>query len=145
MMSFKPAGLLVLISAGALTLAACGGDDASGSGDDVSGVVWMLTELDGEAVPDGVAATLQYDGTSISGSTGCNTYGGDATFDDGTVTISSQIMSTLIACEPPIGDVEATFLQTLPNVTEFEVDADTLTLSADGDAVMVFTESSAAG
>ena len=123
-------------------LGACGGgDDATSTGDDVVGSVWQLTELDGEAVPEGVTPTLEFDGTRIAGSSGCNTYGADATFDDGAVTVSPQIISTMMACEPPASDVEFSFLQVLPTVDGFAVDGDTLSLSTDGESVMVFTSS----
>lgn len=133
----------MLAAAVVVALGACGGDDddASSSGDDVAGVVWQLTELDGEAVPDGVTPTLEFDGTRIAGSSGCNTYGADATFDAGAVTVSPQIISTMMACEPPASDVEFLFLQVLPAVDGFAVDGETLSLSTDGEAVMVFTSS----
>lgn len=133
---------LLLSSAVVVALGACGGDDdTTSSGDDVAGVVWQLTELDGEAVPDGVTPTLEFDGTRISGSNGCNSYNADATFDDGAVTVSPQIVSTMMACEPPGSDVEAAFMQALPEVDGFGVDGDTLSLTSGDDQVMVFTAS----
>ena len=142
MRTSRVVALVLLCSAGGLGLAACGGDDSSSSGDDVSGVVWQLTELEGEPVPEGVTPTLEYDGTRISGSSGCNTYGGEASFDDGAVTIAPELMSTLMACEPPASDVEAAFLTVLPTVTGFEVDGDTLSLSVDDDETLIFSSSS---
>ena len=65
----------------------------------VEGVTWTLTELNGEAPPEGVEATLVFDGSTVSGSSGCNTYSGEATFDEDVVEISDQLTSTMIACE----------------------------------------------
>jgi len=143
MIMSRTTGSVLLAAAVVVALGACGGDDddASSSGDDVAGVVWQLTELEGEAVPEGVTPTLEFDGTRVSGSSGCNTYGADATFEDGVVTVSPQMTSTLMACEPPASDVEFSFLQVLPTVDGFEVDGETLSLSLDGEAVMVFTSS----
>ena len=131
-----------IISLGTSLLAACGGDDASSTGADVSGVVWQLSELSGEPVPDGIVPTLEFDGARVAGSGGCNTYGSQASFDDGAVTIAPEIVSTLMACEPAVTEVETQFLQILPTVSRFEIADDTLTLSDDADEVLlVFTAS----
>ena len=80
-----------LVAAAAVGFTACGSDDEA-SGDTtgtalategtVEGVTWTLTELNGEAPPEGVTATLVFDGTTVSGSSGCNNYTGEASFDD---------------------------------------------------------------
>ena len=78
------------------------------------GDLWTLEEIAGEAVPDGVEVTLEYDGERIAGSGGCNQYSGEATFDDGTVTIAPELMSTMMACEDPAATVESQYLEALP-------------------------------
>lgn len=139
---------LVGLAVAALSLfgAACGGDDDDAGrtdGDAVSGTAWVLTELGGEPVADGVEVTLEYDGEAIAGSAGCNTYNGGATFDDGTVTVSPAMATTLMACEGPAAEVETAFLQTLPTATAFVVIDDELRMSdGSGEQVLVFASQS---
>ncbi len=81
-------------------------------------------------------ATLNFDGSTVSGNSGCNTYSGEATFDEDVVDISDQLTSTLIACEPAAGEFEAAFLAMLADASIFAADGDTLTLSNDSDTVL---------
>lgn len=135
--------LLVSVASGGLV--ACGSDDDGGDSSastdlategTVEGVTWTVTELNGEAPPDGVTATLVFDGTSVSGSSGCNTYNGEAAFDQDVVAISDQLASTMMACEGPISEFEAAYLVMLADAQVFAVDGDTLTLSNDEDEVL---------
>jgi heat shock protein HslJ len=138
-------GLLVSVAAGGSL--GCGsdsdGDDGSSgttgtvtSEGQVEGVTWTLTELNGEAPPEGVEATLSFDGSTVSGNSGCNTYSGAATFDEDVVKISDQLTSTLIACEPTVGEFEGAYLTMLADASIFAADGDTLTLSNDSDTVL---------
>jgi heat shock protein HslJ len=124
----------------ALLGAGCGSDDAGGSTDAaaVEGTIWMLQSLAGEAVPGGVEVTLEYDGERIAGTGGCNQYSGGATFDDGSVTIDSEIMGTRMACEDPAASVESSYLAALPRVTGFVVQDDMLLISADDEQLLSF-------
>ena len=135
-------GLLVSVTAGGSL--GCSSDDDGSSGTtgtvtsegQVEGVAWTLTELNGEAPPEGVEATLNFDGSTVSGNSGCNTYSGEATFDEDVVDISDQLTSTLIACDPAAGEFEAAFLAMLADASIFAADGDTLTLSNDSDTVL---------
>jgi heat shock protein HslJ len=135
-----------LVAGTAVGFTACGSDD-DGSGDTtastdlategtVEGVTWTVTELDGEAPPAGVTATLLFDGTNVSGSSGCNNYSGGATFDEDVVEISDGLAGTMMACEAPISEFEAAYLAMLADASVFAVTADTLTLSNDSDEVL---------
>lgn len=135
-------GLLVSVAAGGSL--GCGSDEASDntvttdvtSEGTVAGVTWTLTELNGEAPPDGVEATLTFDGSNVSGSSGCNTYSGAATFDEDVVKISDQLTSTLKACDPAASEFEGAYLTMLAAASVFAADGDTLTLSDDSDTVL---------
>ena len=107
----------------ALLAASCGSDDGGGStdADDVQGTEWTLDEVAGEAVPDGVVVTLEFDGERVAGTGGCNQYNSAATFDDGDVTIAPEIVSTRMACEDPASSVEFSYLETLVGASGFEV------------------------
>jgi len=135
-------GLLVSVAAGGSL--GCGSDDDASSVSQgtvtsegtVEGITWTLTELNGEAPPDGVEATLSFDGSTVSGSSGCNTYSGEATFDEDVVKISDQLTSTLKACEPEVGEFEGAYLTMLADASIFSADGETLTLSNDSDTVL---------
>ena len=135
-------GLAVVLVAAALLAAACASHDPGRATDAVAveATIWTLDELAGEAVPDGVAVTLEYDGERISGNGGCNQYGAEAAFDAGAVTIDPEIMSTLMACDEPAAGVELRYLEALPRAAAFVVNDSTMTISdADGESLLVFT------
>ena len=131
-----------LVAASAVGFTACGSDDDASSTTDVTsegtveGVTWTVTELGGETPPDGVTATLLFDGTTVSGSSGCNTYTGEASFDEDVVAISDSLAGTMMACEGPVAEFEAAYLAMLAEASVFAVDGDTLTLSNDSDEVL---------
>jgi len=136
-------GLVVVTAVG---FTACGSDDDSGSDTTattgvvtegaVEGVTWTVTELNGEAPPDGVTATLLFDGTTVSGSSGCNNYSGTASFDEDVVAIDEGLAGTMMACEAAISEFEADYLAMLAEASVFAVDGDTMTFSNDSDAVL---------
>ncbi len=137
-----------LASAALLGFAACGSDDDSSDGTtatsvvdevDVAGVTWTLVTLAGDAPPAGVEATLLFDGSSVSGSSGCNQYSGEATFDEDVVAISEGLAGTMMACEPEVSEFEAAYLAMLAEAQLFYVEGDTLTFTTDGgDALAEF-------
>lgn len=149
-MRFRRIIISGLVAATAVGFTACGSDDDS-SGDStgdtsagtdmategrVAGVTWTVTDLNGEAPPEGVTATLLFDGTNVSGSSGCNNYTGGATFDEDVVEISEALAGTMMACEAPISEFEAAYLEMLAASAVFAVEGDTLTLSDDSDNVL---------
>lgn len=134
----RATGIIIIIVS--LLIGACGSDEAN---DDaalsVEGTEWVLDELAGTPVPDGVEVTLEFDGTRVAGSGGCNQYSSDATFDNETVSFAGEIMSTAMACDEPASSIEASYLEALPRVTGFVVEGDVLTLSdSDDQTILVF-------
>jgi heat shock protein HslJ len=121
---------------GLATFAAC-----SSGGADVQGTDWMVVSVGDLAAPDGSTATLTYDGERVAGSTGCNSFTGDATFEDGSADIG-LLAVTLMACPDPEGAFEQAFLAAMESVTSYAVDGDTLALeNGDGNAVITLEAS----
>lgn len=137
---------------GALTLAVivmaafagCSSDD-----DDVdrtlTGGKWSLLEyrVSGTLHRSVGTATILFEtGPDVAtGSTGCNTYGGDYSVDGNSLSIGS-IVATEIGCVDPPGvmDQEREFLRILSAVTRFEIDDNRLRLiSTDGELVFAAT------
>ena len=77
----------------------------------------------GQPVVVGHEPTATFRGTEVSGTTGCNAYGGSYTYEDGKITIG-ELRMTLMACIGPIGDVEARFTQAMSGTAIATTDAE---------------------
>ena len=107
----------------------------------LAGTTWRLTTLiDGDAASSifaGTEPTLVVDDLAgrISGSTGCNQFGGPATFREQTVEIG-DLVSTQMACDPAVMDQEAFVFEVLGGAATWEIEGTTLRITAaDGRAL----------
>ncbi len=147
-MTRRRSAIAVFLVAFALVFAACGGDDGSGSGDTqdpaaLEGESWILTQMltaggQTEIVDVGVSAS--FDGTTISGNSGCNSY--NASYEATGAQISfGPIAGTAMACGEPEGSTEARFLQLLEGVGSYEVSGRSMSMNdADGTPVLQFMQ-----
>ena len=124
-----------------VAFAACGGDD-SGSGSDgdtqdpaaLEGESWILTQMltaggQTEIVQTGVSA--QFDGTTISGSAGCNSY--NASYEASGSDISfGPIAATKKICPEDEQSTEDRYLQLLAEVGSFEVSGRSMSMNDTG-------------
>jgi heat shock protein HslJ len=79
----------------------------------LEGSAWRATLVDGEEPAPGHDVTLQLGGGRVEGNTGCNSYGGDASLDEGRLVIG-EVQMTLAACADPLPSrIEGAFLQIL--------------------------------
>ncbi len=120
---------------GALALTACA---TSGS---LEGTLWQMTayrNIDGEMIeslPD-VKTTAQFEDGSVGGNSGCNGYNGSYQIDGKKISFG-PMMSTLMACPPPMMEQETGYMAALDMVDAFKVNGETLTMfDADGEVVM---------
>jgi len=92
------------------------------------GTSWQLATINGEKVAADVTATLQFgeDG-QVSGSGGCNTYGGPYTVKGHQIDIG-PLISTRMACPTAQTAVETVFLGGLEEVVSWKVGGGRLTL-----------------
>jgi heat shock protein HslJ len=127
---------LIATLAAALLLAACG----AGGGQNLAGTSWRLVEANGQLVPEGVEATITFEeGGQVSGSGGCNSYGGTYSVDGNSITFS-QIISTMMACQDEgVMALESTFLDALNAGGTFDVQGNTLTIDAANGTTLNFT------
>ena len=102
-----------------------GSPDTSG----LAGTAWTLTGIDGATVEPGVGATLVF-GTDgkVSGSGGCNSFGGDYSVSGSTIRFSA-IASTLMACDDPKMGVEQQYLGALQGTVGFSLSGNALVIS----------------
>ena len=148
-MTRRRSAIAVSLVAFALVFAACGGDDGSGSAGDtqdpaaLEGESWILTQMltaggQTEIVEVGVSAS--FDGTTISGNSGCNSY--SASYEATGAQISfGPIAGTAMACGEPEGSTEARYLQLLEGVGSYEVSGRSMSMNdADGTPVLQFMQ-----
>jgi heat shock protein HslJ len=110
----------------------------------LEGVEWELEGYIGPDdelmdVPPEVLATANFADSRVSGSTGCNRYGGSYTIaDDGTLSIS-EVVSTMMACLPEADAVERALLASFDRTVRAHLGVDRLSLiDADGRELLRF-------
>ena len=133
-----------------VAFAACGGDDG-GSGSDgdtqdpaaLEGESWILTQMltaggQTEIVQTGVSA--QFDGTTVSGSAGCNSY--NASYEASGSDISfGPIAATKKICPEDEQSTEDRYLQLLAEIGSFEVSGRSMSMNdTDGTPVLQFMQ-----
>jgi heat shock protein HslJ len=128
-MKIRSNSLLALAAVLVLVLTACGAGGGS-----LDGTSWSLASIDGAATLSGVTATAEFKDGKITGSGGCNSYGG--TYDvNGDKLQIKDVISTLMACTDPEGvmEQETLFLGSLENSESFKLTGDRLEiLTSDG-------------
>jgi heat shock protein HslJ len=134
---------VVLATAAALLLAACGGDDAGATAPTsarrpLEGPTWVLDvdQLDVEDVGE-VFPTIRFLGGQVSGTTGCNSFRGTYTLDGSDLRFS-PLATTLIGCPPPLEALEREVLDRLAAVTGYQISAKRLSLRAGEETVLVY-------
>jgi len=107
----------------------------------IAGASWIAVEVLGEAVPEGVAATLDVAlGGEVGGSSGCNRFFGAATIEGAKITFG-PLGATKRLCGEPADTVEARFFQAIAATAGWSIDGTTLRLvDADGEPVMVMRQ-----
>ncbi len=117
------------------------------------GTQWLLVQLvGGPELPDAFRTTpphLRLQGataTTMSGSTGCNSFGGDVNVSGPQLSVgnfeTTILVSSLVGCTGTIESVEDAFFGVLDATRTFSVVGDVLTLrNAEGRPLAVFTAS----
>jgi len=137
---------LVLVAS---ALAACGGDEGSGSDQGtqdpaaLEGQSWILTQMltaGGQTQILDVGVSAEFDGTTISGNAGCNSYhasyeasGGDISF--------GPIAATKKVCPEDEQSTEDRYLQLLAEIGSYEVSGRSMSMNdTDGTPVLQFMQ-----
>ena len=109
----------------------------------LEGTSWtLMTLIDGPAassVIEGTTITLRFEGGQVSGSAGCNDYGGPYTLSRGVLQIG-PVAITEQACAAPTGvmEQEMQYIDILQSATIVELEATQLALRTDGAQALVF-------
>ena len=137
---------LVLVAS---AFAACGGDEGSGSDPGtqdpsaLEGQSWILTQMltaGGQTQILDVGVSAEFDGTTISGNAGCNSYhasyeasGGDISF--------GPIAATKKVCPEDEQSTEDRYLQLLAEIGSYEVSGRSMSMNdTDGTPVLQFMQ-----
>jgi heat shock protein HslJ len=106
----------------------------------LTGTRWVLDPASlGVAVPAGTSITANFSATTISGSSGCNTYratytvGADGAFSLGPVAMTAR------ACDPATNAAEWAFLGRLGRAKQVRATTSQLQLRAEGQTLLRFT------
>ena len=111
----------------------------------LAGTSWRAISVSGAAPLAGREPTLIFQADQVNGSTGCNQYFGGYTYAEGAITVS-QVGMTMMACDEPVGTVEAAFTKALSGTMSVAIDdGGQLLLSGLGGEILFAPEAPAAG
>jgi heat shock protein HslJ len=130
------------LSAAFIFLSACTASQP-GSGGDLTGQVWALSELGRKSVMSGTnISALFTSGGKVSGSAGCNQYTGSYTASGSSITFST-IASTMMMCDTPVMVQETAYLNALKDAKTYSVKSNQLSLfDASGSTLAVYNAQS---
>jgi heat shock protein HslJ len=134
----KKINLILLVFIMVITLSACQARNPAIQGE-LESSTWVLSSYAGNQTIEGSMITLTFADGQISGSAGCNHYGGGFTVQGQTIHFS-DIYATEMYCMDPAGvmDQEQSYLAALMNANRFELTGDTLTITANAEQTLVF-------
>ncbi|MBI9045499.1 MAG: META domain-containing protein [Anaerolineaceae bacterium] len=121
-----------------ILLSACSGNEPNLEAQ-LQGKTWVLTSYnDSQPIADR-HPTLNFEADQISGTTGCNHYGGTYQIEGDTIRFEG-IFSTEMACLEPTGlmEQERIYLDLLRVADQVELNEDVLTFYAESNPIMVF-------
>ena len=136
---------VTLIVCAMLGLAGCGGGSSGSRGGQLEGVSWELVSFlakngTTQQAPQNADVTARFDAETVAGNAGCNAYSAAYTTSGGDLTVS-DIVSTRMACPPPLDVVEQAYLDNLQAAAAYAADQEGLTIRNDaGDPVLTYRQ-----
>lgn len=126
-------------------LAACGAMRSTAEVPSLDGTAWVLAELPGRSLLEKTSVTLHFEAGRISGSDGCNRFGGSYSASDPALEISPHLAMTMMACPADVSEQAQTFIAALQGARSFRISEGRLTLrSADGSTLATLAAQSQA-
>ena len=99
---------------------------------DLAGTEWLLEDLCGRGVVDGVQSTIAFpEAGKVAGNGGCNRYFGAVRIRADRIEVQ-HVASTRMACPPAVLDQEHRFLEALQKAKRLEMDGDILLIHGAG-------------
>ena len=120
----RPTAILLVTLA--LLLAACGESDLirQSRPTTLAGSAWRVVSVNGQPPVAGSEPTAVFAATEVKGSAGCNSYGGNYTYDPSTGALAFRDLAmTAMACaEPRRNDFEGIFTRAINQATSASID-----------------------
>ena len=110
---------LLLIGSGCASTGPSG--PAAAAPETLAGTSWKAVAVAGRSTVAGREPSLAFDANRVSGSGGCNQFGGEYDYDGGRLTFGEMPM-TLMGCDEPIGSLETDFLKVLDGGVTVSID-----------------------
>ncbi len=134
--------MLALLLLAALALSACGESSLTREAHPttLAGTAWRVVSVNGRPPVAGSEPTAAFGPANVTGSSGCNSYGGAYTYDPSTGSIAfKDLMMTLMLCvEPARNEVETLFNQAINAATSASIDPEgRLVLSGSGGEIVL--------
>jgi len=132
----RPLMTLAVMAVLIIVLAACDGSGVNALRD----TVWELESLTGDDVLPGTTITLKFSDDQVSGSAGCNQYGGSYQAGENSLSVG-DVFSTEMGCLEPEGilEQEGVYLTALSVAATYQITADRLEIFDEAGAqVLVF-------
>lgn len=133
----------------ASAFSACGGDEGSGSDPGtqdpaaLEGESWILTQMltaGGQTQIVEVGVSAEFDGSTISGNAGCNSYNASYEASGGDISFG-PIASTKKICPEDEQSTEDRYLQLLAEIGSYEVSGRSMSMNdTDGTPVLQFMQ-----
>ena len=118
--------LFVLLLLAGLSLAACSESNLTRDAHPttLNGTVWRVVMVNGRSPVVRSEPTAAFGGATVTGSSGCNSYGGAYTYDPSTGAIKFQdLATTLMLClEAGRNEIETAFNQAINQATSASID-----------------------
>jgi heat shock protein HslJ len=121
-------GLVPVVIAAALVLAACGSDSASSDSPELDGRDFVSTSVDGHEQVEETDIRFSFADGAFTANAGCNTLGGDYTLDGDKLEVG-PMFGTEMACEPALMDQDVWLTEFLTLAPAVSLDDDKLTLT----------------
>jgi putative lipoprotein len=128
----------VVLGFAGIALAGCNGVE-NALPDPLDGTSWHLVSLDGRESLPGIVITAVFEGGSVHGSSGCNSFGASYEIHGDSIEIR-EIQSTLMACIAPDGamDQEQAFIARLSSSERYQIADGQLRLMSSGRDLLAF-------
>ena len=122
-----------------LMLCACAGDSPAGQFN-LDNTSWLLTTYNGNPPIAGTQPTIQFMDGQVSGTTGCNHYGGGYQVSGSELRFDALFMTEMACMEPEgVMEQERDYLEMLGAAERFQVDDGVLTIFTSTQQALIFS------
>lgn len=131
----------ILILVAVLILSACSLDLSSKEVPSLGGTSWKMIRLNGKDAKTSKEVSIIFNGNEVSGSGGCNRYGGGVAWDmDGSIKFGMLFSTRMYCREDGISEQESEYLRALDDArTFYKSDGNLIMANEAGETILEFT------